>query len=182
MTSSHNVVARYKEASSKKPLYGHTDEASAYVVDDYPYGFKLRTKIRYWLEFTPKKGYRFVSQTMDPKKSKPELGIERWNAPKKSTYAQFAGAMYLDGQGHVQWEGLGVYSNDDKVMNFVKDFPHADLRIIKDLAKAKIKYLSQIISGQAVWKINGVPQTPSEEEIGEKRKELENWEELSRRL
>ena len=65
----------------KTPLYGHTSEATAYVVADYPYGFRERTQIRYWLEHKPKKGWRFVSQTLNPKTS-------RWNKPKASTYVE----------------------------------------------------------------------------------------------
>ena len=182
MTSAANVVARFKEASSKKPLYGHTNEATAYVVDDYPYGFKLRTKIRYWIENGGKKGYRFVSQTMDPKKSKPELGIERWNAPKKSTYVEFAAAMYLDAQGHVQWEGVGQYSDLPKIVNFVKDFPGADLRTVKLFAIAKVKYLEKYITGEIGFTMNGVRVPVSEAEIGDKRKELEGWQDLAKNL
>jgi hypothetical protein len=44
-------------------LFGHTSPETAYVVEDYPYGFRLRCKIRYWLEFKAKKGFRLVSQT-----------------------------------------------------------------------------------------------------------------------
>lgn len=33
-----------------KVLSGHTSPETAYVVDDYPYGFRLRCKIRYWIE------------------------------------------------------------------------------------------------------------------------------------
>lgn len=177
-----NVVARFKESSAKKPLYGHTSEATAYVVDDYPYGFKLRTKIRYWLESGGKKGYRFVSQTMDPKKSNPSLGIERWNAPKKSTYTEFAAAMYLDSQDHVQWEGLGQYSDLPKFVSFVKDFPAADLRVAKMFALAKIKYLEKYIAGIIGFTINGERVPVSEAEIGDKRKELEGWQDLVRTM
>lgn len=180
MTSPAAVVARFKEASSKKPLYGHTSEATAYVVDDYPYGSKLRTKIRYWLEFAPKKGYRFVSQTLDPKKM--ALGVERWNAPKKSTYVEFSAAMYLDSQDHVQWEGLGQYSDEKKFAAFISDFPHADLTVVKQFIEAKIRYLKKYVAGEIGWKINGVPQPVSEAEIGDKRKELEAWEDLARKV
>ena len=65
--------------SGKQPLYGHTSEATAYVVDDYPYGFQLRTQIKYWLEYKAGKGWRFVSQTVNPKTG-------RSNKPKASTY------------------------------------------------------------------------------------------------
>lgn len=50
-----------------KILTGHTSPETAYVVQDYPYGFRLRCQIRYWLEFKAGKGVRLVSQTSNPK-------------------------------------------------------------------------------------------------------------------
>lgn len=87
-------------------LKDHTSPETAYVVADYPYGFRLRCKIRYWLEYQPKRGFRLVSQTTNPKRPG-----EVWNKPKASTYAQFGGCMYLDEAGHVQWAGLSEYSS-----------------------------------------------------------------------
>lgn len=84
-------------------LFGHDDETTAYVVDDYPYGFRLRCKIRYWIETHPKRGDRFCSQTTNPK-----VAGEVWNKPKKSTYVE-VGVMYLDDEGHVKWTGLHVW-------------------------------------------------------------------------
>jgi hypothetical protein len=86
-----------------KILAGHDSPETAYVVDDYPYGFRLRCKIRYWLEYKPKHGYRLMSQTTNPKRG------DVWNKPKGSTYVPIAAAMYLDENGHVQWSGLGYY-------------------------------------------------------------------------
>ena len=87
-------------------LKGHTSQETALIVNDYPYGFRLRCKIRYWLEYKKNKGVRFVSQTTNPK-----LDFEKWNSPKASTYSQFGGAMYLDENNHVQWSGLTAYGN-----------------------------------------------------------------------
>lgn len=82
-----------------KYLTGHTSPETAFVVDDYPYGFRLRCKIRYWLEYNPKRGFRFVSQTTNPKKP-----IISWNAPKASTYVHGSAVMTLDeSNGHVGW-------------------------------------------------------------------------------
>lgn len=78
-------------------LEGHVSPETAYVVDDYPYGFRLRCKIRYWLEHKPGHGVRLVSQTTNPKRPG-----EIWNKPKASTYCTFSGCMYLDDNGHVQ--------------------------------------------------------------------------------
>ena len=42
---------------------------TAHVAEDYPYGFRLRTKMFSWIEHT-KRGARLVQQTINPKKSK----------------------------------------------------------------------------------------------------------------
>ncbi len=63
------------------PLLGHTSEETAYLVNDYPYGFRLRCQIRYWMEYDKKRGFRFCSQTTNPKREG-----THWNKPKKSTY------------------------------------------------------------------------------------------------
>lgn len=87
-------------------MHGHVSTETAFVIDDYPYGFRLRCKIRYWLDVSPRHGVRMMSQTSNPKKP----GLV-WNKPKGSTYARFAGAMYLDDAGHVQWSGLTEYTD-----------------------------------------------------------------------
>ncbi len=99
-----------------KPLHGHTSPETAYLVSDYPYGRTLRCRIRYWLEYDKKKGYRFVSQTENPK----DL---QWNAPKRSTYMNLAACMYLDENSHVKWTGLSGYSSANDTLEFVKNFP-----------------------------------------------------------
>ena len=161
-------------SGDKQPLYGHTSEASAYLVADYPYGFVQRTQIRYWLEEKSKKGWRLVSQTKNPKTG-------AWNKPKASTYADWGAAMYLDGDGHVQWEGVGPYTNDQKILAFVRTFPGAKSELTK-VAPAKLRHLRGLISGQIVWTINGVPQVPSEGTLQRYNDELATWEEVQRHL
>ena len=47
------------------PLYGHTSPETAYLVADYPYSFKLRCRIRYWIESDPK---RMVAEASAPER------------------------------------------------------------------------------------------------------------------
>jgi hypothetical protein len=95
-----------------KILSGHYGVENALLVEDYPYGFKLRCKIRYWLEVNDK-GTRFWSQTTNPKANC--IGYQ-WNKPKASTYS-LVGSMFMvdesDGKpeeiGHIHWSGLSPY-------------------------------------------------------------------------
>jgi hypothetical protein len=75
-------------------LRGHTSKETAYLVDDYPYGYTLRTSIRYWIETKPNKGDRFCSMTINPKNG-------RENTPKMDVYYPFQ-FLYLDEKGHVK--------------------------------------------------------------------------------
>jgi len=92
-------------------LNNYSSFDSAYEVDDYPYGFRLRTKIRYWIE-SNKKGDRFVSCTLNPKTG-------NWNKPKKSTYSDIK-VMYLNKDNHVKTDGINIaYSDVEEMDSFL---------------------------------------------------------------
>jgi hypothetical protein len=122
-----------------KILSGHISPETAFVVDDYPYGFRLRCKIRYWLEFHPKRGFRFLSQTTNPKRPG-----EVWNKPKASTYCKFGAAMYLDDQEHVTWAGLSEYSGGAEAQAFKEKYfegvPEAGRPTLNQWVAMKLAY------------------------------------------
>ena len=64
-----------------KILTGHTSFETAYEIADYPYGFKLRCKMRVWVGTKQNLGQRIVTCTSNPKRNN-----EVWNKPKHSTY------------------------------------------------------------------------------------------------
>jgi hypothetical protein len=108
-------------------LHGHVDQDSALVVEDYPYGFRLRCNIRYWVD-TAAKGpgrgrQRFVSQTTDARR-----GNTLWNKPKAGTYhAQVF--MYRRGNGHVSYfpvSGSGITGLDDTRLRLTGIFEQLD--------------------------------------------------------
>ena len=120
-----------------KILPGHTSEKTAYVVDDYPYGFRLRCKIRYWLEYKSGYGFRLCSQTTNPK-----LSTEFWNKPKKSTYSDL-GVMGLDEQAHVTWIGITSYffdEFDDFCTTYAEYFDENQKGVAKAMAAAIERY------------------------------------------
>ena len=157
--------------SDKQPLYGYTSESTAYLVEDYPYGFRARTQSRYWREAKPKRGWRFVSQTKNPKTG-------RWNKPKASTYTEWGGEMYLDTDGHVQWTGVGPYSDEQAVLAFVTTFPGADMHELKKVVPVKLRYLRGRLSGAIIMLVNKVPQPMSATDVERTQQELEIWEEI----
>lgn len=156
---------------TKKILLGHSSQDTAYLVQDYPYGFKLRCQIRYWLENKPSKGWRFVSQTEDPRNG-------RWNAPKASTYSDLAAAMFLDSEedNHVKWTSLTVNSSVDNIFEFIKLFPEADLKLVKALAKGRAPYMKAAIAKKM---LNG---DPSPTDLERWNKELQGWEAIAQKL
>jgi hypothetical protein len=122
-----------------KLLFGHTSRETAFVVEDYPYGFRLRCKIRYWLDYNPKRGFRFVSETTNPKRAG-----EFWNKPKASTYCRFGGAMFLDENDHVHWAGLTEYSTGAEAVAWKEKYgdavPEAGRAKLNEWVVSKVAY------------------------------------------
>ena len=91
---------------------GHTTPETALIVNDYPYGFRLRTKIRYWITTDKKKGDRFYSQTLHPTK-------QIWNKPKCSTYSAVM-IMISNEQDHITYRSISLgWSGDDELKRFL---------------------------------------------------------------
>jgi len=151
-------------------LHGHTSADTAFLVNDYPYGFRLRCKIRYWLEYKEGKGFRLVSQTTNPKVRNavcPTHGVltapvnsqrghdncpgpvhfeSPWNKPKVSTFCNGPAILALDLEtNHVTWLNQSFLSmtadNADRILTAWG--PHLPLEFIPELerfAKTKRQY------------------------------------------
>lgn len=91
-------------------LRGYTTQATAYEVKDYPYGFRLRTSIFYWVESHPKKGDRLGTYTINPKNG-------RANKPKYSTYSTFI-YLYINDEGHVKHQTFDSYNRENFINRF----------------------------------------------------------------
>jgi hypothetical protein len=160
------------------PLYGHASQETAYLVPDYPYGRKVRCRIRYWMERDANRGYRFCSQTENPK-------TLRWNAPKRSTYALISGAMYLDERNHVQWRTVTEYTGHDEALAFVQAFPGLDKessdRLVVWAAK-KAAFARACASGKAQFTINAVVRPWTDEDNARHTVEAQTWLEVVRAL
>ncbi len=79
---------------------------TAYVVEDWPWGWTLKTEARFWVE-TTKHGDRIVQQTLNPKTGK-------WCKPKKQTYEAVEVIAVTD-ENKVTSVGIGKYANQDRI-------------------------------------------------------------------
>lgn len=136
------------ESQSRKYLYSHTSPETAYVVSDYPWGFRLRTTIRYWIESKDAKngGQRFMSQTINPK-------TNQWCKPKASTYSPIA-VMYLDENEHVQYTCLRHNDGQERIDSFkethvanLTEFQKASLKEIIAYTKVmeKVTFTCEVV-------------------------------------
>ena len=117
----------------KSTLSGHVSPETAYTVEDYPYGFRLRCTIRYWIETKKGYGQRLVSQTTNPKRPG-----EVWNKPKAGTYAPIM-VMILDERDHVTVETLQSGGWDDEAK--IVDFETRHASAIGEHERASIRYI-----------------------------------------
>ena len=86
---------------------------TGFEVDNYPWGFRLKTKRRYWIE-TTKHGDRFCYATLNPKNN-------QWCKPKKSTYkaVMVMTTEVKDNKTFVSYDGIMVgWSNAVAVAKF----------------------------------------------------------------
>lgn len=119
-------------------LHNHVSPDTSLMIESYPYGFRLRCKIRYWLETATKgsaKGQvRLMSQTTNPR-----LPGEVWNKPKGSVYADVAVLLQDPSNGHVCWDSISRYSNPNRF----REFRAAYYDQMSDQDKAKFDILEQ---------------------------------------
>lgn len=157
--------------SPENVRFGHTSEETALVVDDYPYGYKLRTQIRYWIETVAKRGDRFVSQTLNPKTG-------RWNKPKKSTYVEI-GVIYIEAEtGHVKWAGLHTHATSEVEEAFLSAVGVDNLNELQKKKLAEIRGWRKVFEN-VTFEVKAVPASETAEERAAKDAEQA---EINRRI
>lgn len=94
-------------------------QETAYVQPDYPYSFRLRCERRCWIETKKGHGYRFVTQTSNPKRP----GM--WNKPKAGVYHTLALLTLTEegeNAGHVDIHVASFYDGVEKLDAFEARF------------------------------------------------------------
>lgn len=148
----------------EKTLHGHISPETAYVVEDYPYGRRLRCKMRYWIE-TTKRGQRVCRQSTNPRKA-----VEFWNKPKKTTYSDFIG-LYLDENEHVKEfhvsHGWSKKATMDEFLSYFKK----DVEALGREEEVKTFYAVKIAQDCLTCEIVPASGTKEEQEEREKKSE-----------
>jgi len=115
----------------------HNSEETAYLVNNYPWGYTLKTKRKYWIETTTR-GDRFVFQTLNPKTNK-------WCKPKKSTYSAVL-ALYIKDNGHVTYKGFNFGWSEIETINKFIDLIGGEDKLSAQQQKAlkKARYIKKV--------------------------------------
>lgn len=155
-----------------RPIEKQPTKEEPLRVKDYPYGFRLRTTILYWVE-SNKNGQRFVSQTINPKTG----GL---NKPKASTYTGLI-IVCKDEKDHVVYDSIHSTDNEEvlekwkqKYWNYLTEWQKNEFHKLKGLAKAwsKVSYSTQVVKYRN--KITGEVSTSIP------FMELNNWEQITK--
>lgn len=115
-------------------------------VDNYPYGYTLKTTAFYSVEHVKGKGFRTVFQTINPKTGK-------LNAPKKSTYSPVY-VLKEDDDGKIKSHSLDFYGDEGMVKDIKFLADHYDLFTkdeIKSIALHIIMVSKASIYGKVVY-------------------------------
>jgi len=95
----------------RKYLYNHTNFDTGYEVEGYPWGFRLKTNVRYWVETNDRAngGQRFCKCTLNPK-------TNEWCKPKKSIYFPIV-IIVLNDDGYVKFTHVDYnnYHSEDEL-------------------------------------------------------------------
>lgn len=139
----------------KKILHGHVSPETAFVVEDYPYGFRLRCRQRHWLETKAGHGVRHVTQTTNPKQSG-----HPWNKPKAGTYSRGLYFLYQDdANDHVNCTGIGSGSLPEDMVpffarwqdQFTAEQHHARVKLLAYSHHSCPAYWARWDSGRITW-------------------------------
>jgi len=116
----------------KKALKLYSSAEDSFLIEDYPWGFRLRTEVRVWAECKKGFGMRVCRQTKNPKTG-------RWCAVKKSTYSPVIG-FYLNEEDRIKTTGLsaGGWSKEEAIVAFEKFYEEIGLT---EFQKNQIKYV-----------------------------------------
>ena len=171
-------------------LYGHNNFENAYEVDNYPWGFRFKTKRRYWIETKKGFGDRLVFATLNPKNGK-------WCKPKAGTYEPVQ-ILAKNDKGHVYGYGFGLCQDNEAIAKFLDNVDWKQLNKLQQKKICEVRAVNQVMK-KVEFKVEVTrhepiilgQKTPEQQKLREqerarqearKQKEKEDWKKINRAI
>ena len=111
---------------------------NALMVENYPWGFKLKTKRKYWIESNKTQGDRLCFCTLNPK-------TDKWCAVKKSTYNAVE-LLYIADNGYIKSDGIYKYGvNEEEIKNFLSEVDYEQLNDLQKKQIIKLQSMNKVM-------------------------------------
>jgi len=121
-----------------KYIYNKDSFENAVEVNNYPWGFRFKTKRRTWIETDKNKGDRVCFCTLNPKTNK-------WCAVKKSTY-NAVDVLLIDDNEHVKSIGVWKYGTSEKDLeNFISKIDYNSLSLLQKKQIERIRAVNKVM-------------------------------------
>ena len=136
-----------KGKTMTKYIYNKDSFDNAIEVNNYPWGFRLKTKRRTWIETDKNKGDRVCFCTLNPKTNK-------WCAVKKSTY-NAVDVLLIDENEHIKSIGLWKSASKEDLENFISKIDYNSLSLLQKKQIERIKAINKVME-KVTFKIEKV--------------------------
>ena len=121
-----------------KYIYNKDSFENALEVSNYPWGFRLKTKRRTWIETNKTQGDRLCFCTLNPKTNK-------WCAVKKATYNAVE-VLFIDENEHIKSDGIYKYGvNDEKIKDFLSGVDYEQLNDLQKKQVLKLQSMNKVM-------------------------------------
>lgn len=120
-----------------KYIYNKNSFDNAIEVNNYPWGFRLKTKRRTWIETDKNKGDRVCYSTLNPK-------TNEWCAVKKSTY-NAVDVLLIDEKQHIKSIGLWKSSSKEDLEQFLAKIDYDSLSLFQKKQIERIRAINKVM-------------------------------------
>ena len=121
-----------------KYIYNKDSFDNALEVSNYPWGFRLKTKRRTWIETNKTQGDRLCFCTLNPK-------TDKWCAVKKATYNAVE-VLFIDENEHIKSDAIYKYGvNDEKIKDFLSGVDYDQLNDLQKKQVLKLKAMNKVM-------------------------------------
>ena len=126
-----------KERNMTKYIYNKDSFENSIEVQNYPWGFRLKTKRRTWIETNKNQGDRVCYSTLNPK-------TQKWCAVKKSTYGAVY-VLYFDENEHIKSLGLSKCAYKKELEEFTSIIDCESLSVLQKKQLERIKAIQKVM-------------------------------------